>query len=162
MLRLPLVLGCLLLLLPLAVSSSAERGSRLVDLSKDSRFDEVAELAREGADEFQDGLGNTPLIYASKNGHIGAVVALLSAGFSIAHRNNDGESALDLALQLGDPVMLESILDHFWRRGTEEYLYLLRLLQREGSLPLAVQRRLLHLYFINAEFDILSQGAPPL
>ena len=159
------VVSLLLLVLGLAIvrvqASSAERGSRLVDLAKEGRFNEVAELARQGADEFQDSLGNTPLTYAVKSDHVEAVLALLDAGFSVTHANNEGHTVLDLALHVGDPVLVESIIEHFWKLGVDRYVHLLRMLQRNGSLPLQVQQRILHVFFVNAEFEILRQGRVP-
>ena len=148
-----LVLG-----LAMVQASSAERGSRLVDLAKESRFNEIVDLARQGADEFQDSLGNTPLTYAVQGDHVAAVMALLEAGFSVSHANNEGHTVLDIALHVGDPALVEGIIEHFWRLGLDRYVYLLRMLQRNGSLPLLVQQRILHVFFTNAEFEILRQG----
>ena len=57
----------------------------------------------------QEGL--TPLMMASKYGHIGVVSALLDAGARIDARDRDGRSAEDVAAELGRQSVLELLRD---------------------------------------------------
>ena len=57
----------------------------------------------------QEGL--TPLMMASKYGHIGVVIALLDAGARIDARDRDGRSAEDVAAELGREGVVELLRD---------------------------------------------------
>ena len=57
----------------------------------------------------QEGL--TPLMMASKYGHIGVVISLLDAGARIDARDRDGRSAEDVAAELGRQSVLELLRD---------------------------------------------------
>ncbi len=92
-------------------------GDELIKILDAEDIDEIdektaIELIKDGANlEKKDTFGYTALIWASRNGHVEVVKALLDAGAKVNEKNNDSYTALIWASKKGHVEVVEALLD---------------------------------------------------
>jgi len=69
------------------------------------------ELVRNGAGDYADFEGNTPIMIAAARGDTNMVMTLLMSGSNPLHKNSQGVDAVDLALAAGHVQTAEAIMD---------------------------------------------------